>query len=210
MARPRSIDDETILAAAREVLLRDGMNAPTSAIARAAGVSEGTLFKRFGTKHGLLHRALALPDPTWLEHLGERVGQGELKDQLEWLYLRFIAYFREKLPPMMHLMMHGAFTPEQMFDADPAHSPAATVKRVTNYLDAERRLGRMRHCDPELLARTLVSGAHHYVFFEITKQHPSLPMAAETCARGIVDLLWSGVRPVDGREPVRDTNGETS
>mgnify|MGYP000173113804 CR=1 FL=1 len=123
MARPRSIDDETILAAARVVLLRDGMNAPTSAIARAAGVSEGTLFKRFGTKLDLLHKALALPDPTWPDPPGEPAGQGELREQLEWLYLRFIKYFREKLPPMMHLMMHGAFTPEDMFDADPAHSP---------------------------------------------------------------------------------------
>ena len=46
---------EKILATALELFANDGFNAtPTSKIARAAGVSEGLIFKHFGNKNGLL------------------------------------------------------------------------------------------------------------------------------------------------------------
>jgi AcrR family transcriptional regulator len=61
MSRPRSEDKrKAILDAALQVVARHGIdNAPTSAISRAAGVAEGSLFTYFKTKDELM-RALYL------------------------------------------------------------------------------------------------------------------------------------------------------
>jgi AcrR family transcriptional regulator len=57
MARPKSEDKRNaILAAATQVFAERGLAAsPTSAISRAAGVAEGTLFTYFGTKDVLMN-----------------------------------------------------------------------------------------------------------------------------------------------------------
>jgi AcrR family transcriptional regulator len=57
MARPRSEDKRTaIFDAATEVVAVHGVAAPTAAIARGAGVAEGTLFTYFATKDVLLNQ----------------------------------------------------------------------------------------------------------------------------------------------------------
>lgn len=56
MARPRSEDKRNaILAAAAQVIAEHGLGAPTSRIARMAGVAEGTLFTYFDSKDDLLN-----------------------------------------------------------------------------------------------------------------------------------------------------------
>ena len=61
MARTRSISNEQILDAAREIFMEQGIEAKTSDIARHAGVSEGTIFARFKTKEALFVEAMAMP-----------------------------------------------------------------------------------------------------------------------------------------------------
>jgi AcrR family transcriptional regulator len=56
MARPKSEDKRNaILAAATEVISEQGLGAPTSRIAKMAGVAEGTLFTYFENKDELLN-----------------------------------------------------------------------------------------------------------------------------------------------------------
>jgi AcrR family transcriptional regulator len=56
MARPKSQDKRNaILAAAIELIAEQGLSVPTSKIAHAAGVAEGTLFTYFETKERLLN-----------------------------------------------------------------------------------------------------------------------------------------------------------
>lgn len=55
MARPRSSDRrDAILSAATRVIAAQGLGAPTAAIAKEAGVSNGSLFLYFDTKAALL------------------------------------------------------------------------------------------------------------------------------------------------------------
>ena len=55
MARPKSDDKrDAILAAATRVIAAQGLSAPTAAIAKEAGVSNGSLFTYFETKADLL------------------------------------------------------------------------------------------------------------------------------------------------------------
>ena len=56
MARPKSEDKrEAILTAAISVFAEGGISAPTSAVSRAAGIAEGSLFTYFPTKDDLLN-----------------------------------------------------------------------------------------------------------------------------------------------------------
>ena len=56
MSRPITISDDTILEAARALFTEKGPRATTAEIAARAGVSEGIVFKRFGSK-AALHKA---------------------------------------------------------------------------------------------------------------------------------------------------------
>lgn len=56
MARPKSEEKkQALLAAAITAIAQSGISAPTSQIARLAGVAEGTLFRYFATKDELLN-----------------------------------------------------------------------------------------------------------------------------------------------------------
>lgn len=63
MGRKKERTDQELLDIARKVLLEHGPNVATGVIAKAAEVSQATLFNRFGDKRTLLLRALA-PPPT--------------------------------------------------------------------------------------------------------------------------------------------------
>lgn len=68
MARPKSTDKRAaILAAAMEVVAKQGDSAPTAKIAQVAGVAEGTVFTYFSNKEELL-------DATYLELRSELNG----------------------------------------------------------------------------------------------------------------------------------------
>ena len=58
MPRPVSIHNDAILEAASQVFLAHGYQASTAEIARRAGVSEGSIFKRFKTKTDLFLAAM--------------------------------------------------------------------------------------------------------------------------------------------------------
>ena len=62
MPRPKRLPDEDVLDLAREVILAKGTGVSTVEIAAHVGLSQPTLFQRFGDKETLLRRALA-PDP---------------------------------------------------------------------------------------------------------------------------------------------------
>ncbi len=65
MGRRPTIADDDILAAAHEAFVEYGLAASTRDIARRAGVSEGVLFQRHGTKANLFFAAMAPPPFRW-------------------------------------------------------------------------------------------------------------------------------------------------
>lgn len=83
MARPRSEDKQiALLEAATEVVAEQGLAAPTSLIAKRAGVAEGTLFRYFPTKDELLN-ALYLDIKRSLgESMRERINRAATPDEL--------------------------------------------------------------------------------------------------------------------------------
>jgi len=198
MARQVTIRDETILDAAREIFLTRGVQATTAEVAERAGVSEGTLFKRFGTKDELFRAAMLSHGAKipWIATLDDRVGKGRVRDHMVELGLQIIDFFRVLIPFMMLSWSHknaGAM-PALLTSEDPP--PAVALRKLAGYFEAEERAGRIRKTSPEILARTYVGGLQSFVFFELLMKGRDRPqMSAEEFVRGHVGLLWAGMEP---------------
>jgi AcrR family transcriptional regulator len=203
MARPVNIRDEVIVEAARKVFLERGFRATTTEVAERAGVSEGSIFKRYKSKFELFRAAMEqhLAQPDWARSLGDRVGKGDMRENLIALGLEFIAFFREIMPLIM--MAHANPGPDGLplaFD-QPVPPPVRALQHLIAYLKAEICAGRMRQHDPEIAARALAGGLINFVFFEtIQRARPEIPMMpAEPYVEGLVNLLWVGLEPAAKR-----------
>ena len=196
MARPVTITNEQILEAARRVFLERGYTANTAEIARAAGVSEGTLFKRYETKDVLFYAALGLPKSApWVDNLQNRVGKGDVRTQLRDLAFELIAFFRDLLPRLT-MMWSCRVPPSQRPPKHGVHPAERGTQAIAEYLAAEVRLQRLRACDPNVMVRMFTGAVYHFVMMEIMGMHmAAVPMSAESFVHGLVDTLWQGLRP---------------
>ena len=198
MSRPAHITDEQILGAARELFLEKGIQTTTAEVARRAGVAEGSIFKRFKTKHELFAAAMALDleDPEWLKGLHLRLGKGDLKQNMAELGAQIIDFFRTLMPLMMMSWSNPGPTGLPTVLSQPNPMPLRFFKRLASYFEGEIRAQRIRRHDPEIITRAFLGGLQNYVFFELLmKAHDELPLPTEMYVRGLVNLLWNGCGP---------------
>lgn len=193
MARPRSISTDLILEAARQVFLDRGLGATTAEIAKVAGISEGTIFKRFGTKDSLFLEAMGLSgQPAWAESLMESCGQGELAETLEGIAWRVLEFFLEIIPKMA-MLMSCHLSPEEIFRAHEDPPPLRGLRLMRGYFAEEQRLGRIRpEADAEVLARMFLGGLHSFAWNEQTGINERMPMEPSVFIRGFVAVLLDG------------------
>jgi AcrR family transcriptional regulator len=188
-ARSRITDDE-LLTAAREVFLRDGVHAPTSAVAAHAGVSEALVFKRFGTRDELLQRVFAPRRPSWADLLD---GEGSPRDRLERVGVAMIEDMRAEMPIAM---LAWSRSPRDHWEEHPGEPPPVTgMKILSAWFEAQMRAGQLRRTDPEILARVFSGAIVAHAMSEMTGLASHMPLAATTFVRGLVDVVWNGVAP---------------
>lgn len=169
MARPIAIQDNRILESARAVFLRDGYRASTAAVARAAGVSEGTIFKRFKTKADLFVAAMNVGEheQVWQALLMSAVGSGDIRRTLERAGDELLAHLQTVLPRIMLVSASGV-TFSKCYDPQKRPPPVRLIAILTRYFRAEARLGRLRMPSPSISvsAQLFVSALSHYVICE--------------------------------------------
>ncbi|MFO0558213.1 MAG: helix-turn-helix domain-containing protein [Polyangiales bacterium] len=193
MARPQSIADETLLDATRAVIRERGASTTTAEIAERAGVSEGTLFHRFGTKQKLFRAALLTLRPVWRERLEARVGRGDVFDELTSLAHEILEFMHELMPLLMFAANRSE---EQRSHGEGIDGKRQTERALAAYFEAEARLGRIAPTDAEVLAYTFLGAIHNYAFNRYMQPDPramSLPEA--TFVRGLIQLLRGGLEP---------------
>lgn len=189
MARPVTISLERILSAAREVFLERGISARTSEIARRAGISEGTIFKRYPTKEALFAAAMGADKPGWTETLNDRVGRGDVRENLVQLCIDITWELRRTVPAA--LCAWGARTVDARGDANDE------LKALAIYLEAEMKLGRLRAADPLPLARAFFSALLGHAVLELTHAAELIPLSDRNFARTLVDGFLVGLRRTD-------------
>lgn len=163
MARPRTIDDDALLESLRATFLDLGPAASTAELARRAGVSEGTLFKRFGTKKKLFSASMQLPsieDEPWWDTMFDHVGRGSLEERLATLAGDLGRHLDDLLPRIYTIFAHGKLTPKDVADLAGRDRPDV-VKRVAELLRREMREGRLRDGDADMLAHMFVGAVVH-------------------------------------------------
>jgi AcrR family transcriptional regulator len=199
MPRPPKIKDEEILVAAREVFLEKGIRATTAEVAKRAGIAEGSIFNRFPTKVALFNAAMrpTLEEPEWAKRALDRVGNGDLVENLVELGGELLEFLRNIFPLVMMSWSNptaGSVLPDLLQGPNPP--PLRVLRRLGEYFEGEMRGKRLRRADPELLARIFLGSLQNYVFTELVlRAQAVLPLPSQTYVRGVVDLLLHGAGP---------------
>jgi AcrR family transcriptional regulator len=194
MARPITITDEQILDAARAVFLKDGMNGSTLEIARLAGVSEGSVFRRFPTKEALFRAAIKAPEvPSWVRELERLSGRGDMRDNLIAIAREVVRFARERLPLAMLGWSHK---PDPSDPPPEEESPLARdSRRFARFLQDEVDRGRLRPCDVEMVARLLLGTCLNVVLDSVLNKKPLDADEIDRFTTDLVETLWQGVAP---------------
>ena len=200
MARPVTITDEQILKAARNVFLKDGIGASTVEIARLAGVSEGSIFRRFATKEALFRAAIKPPAvPSWVRELNFLSGKGDMRDNLRQIAHEIIRVMQQRMPLVMLGWSYKPSSDKPSSDTSvPDEDEPAFVRdsrRLAEFLQQEVERGRLRPCNVQMVARLLLGPCINVVQDSVLRKQP---LGAEEIDRFVDDLmetLWAGIAP---------------
>ncbi len=184
MARPKSDDKRNaILSGATRVIASQGLGAPTAAIAREAGVSNGSLFTYFPTKADLLNQLyLELKGEMSRVALPELPPGGSVREPLLALWtqwLRWAAASPEKRRALAHLAVSDDITPTSRLAGHEAMSGIADL------LDRSRKQGPLRDAPLDFVLALMNALADTTVDFMI--QDPS---NADHRCEASFEALW--------------------
>ncbi len=199
MARPVAIQDTVILEAARAIFLRDGYGASTAAVARKAGISEGSIFKRFKTKDELFLAAMNVSgyEQEWQAHLMAAVGTGDIHRTLERAANELLAKLQVMLPRIMLVSASGVTFSRCLVDAQNRPPPVRLIAILARYLRAEARLGRLAVPAPLVSPHLFISALSHYVVCERLFGYRSA--GPKTYVRTLVTTLLRAAVPAPAR-----------
>ncbi len=200
MVRPRQFTDAMLLEAAKACFLEHGPSVSTSHIAEAAGVSQATLFKRFGTKDQLMMRALmpcsngdhwdALHAPLDARPIAEQlIEKGEL----------MMAFFNDMQPRIAMLRAHSAVVIDDMAKSGKA-PPIRALKAMQAFFDAAVAEGRMRPCHTESLALTWLGALRNRAFWTHTMPSQEMERTDLEYVHDFSETLWRGIAPHEKTE----------
>lgn len=176
---------------------RHGFSVTTAQIAEEAGISEGSIFRRWSSKQDLIVTALGIEKPRWIELATDLTDDDRAVEvQLTELATSMLDFFLENIPKMTAMLSCGVDMRAKLMRTSDA-PPVKGVRAITNYFAQLRDAGRIRMTDPEIAARVLVASTHHYAFSELVGLNEIMPMPRETYIRGIVDNLMRGIGTIN-------------
>jgi AcrR family transcriptional regulator len=199
MGRPRLIETEAILEAARDTFLEEGVGATTGAIARRAGISEATIFKRFRTKTELFFAAMGFAEFDARKAIEDLRGKGPASREIEAISLRLLEYLGEMVPVLTRLLAHPGVNAVELAEMFPEMPARALVEAVAEYVESEQRDGRMEPRDPHAVAVTIFGILHNRALLEHIGLYPKDERSREEFVRSFIDVLWNGIRPEEAR-----------
>lgn len=191
MPRNKTITNDEIITVARTLFLENGINASTRDIAKAAGISEAVIYQRFGTKEDFFFAAMKLPETELDTIFSIQAGEGKVIENLVYMSLRIVDYFREAMPVFLTLISHPSFNMPTFLKK---HNIPATQlsERLLDYLVKESKLGRVRQNKLAVAVNVLLSHLHNIALYEAigTPQTKVKPNITDT-----ISFLWDGLAP---------------
>lgn len=191
--RPRQFTDAELFTAARNVILEHGPSVSAKRIAEELGVSAAALFKRVGTKHELIRRALVGADvPQFVLNLERGPDDRPVREQMLERAREIDAFFVKAMPAMSMLKAAG-FCPAEVFQDQPVPAPIRTVRALRAWFDTLREQGRVRFDNAEATAVAFLGAlqARHAVRSFL----PSYPSGGSNYLESLVDTMLQGIAP---------------
>ncbi len=184
MARPKSDDKRSaILAAATRVIAAQGLGAPTAAIAKAAGISNGSLFTYFKTKNELLDQLyLELKVEMASLAVADLPTGSDARTQVLHLWTRWLEWARacpEKRRALAHLCVSDAITPASR------QIVGASFANVLDLLEGIRVAGPMREVPLTFVLTLMNALADATIDFAVQD-----PDRAEAHGREAFEAFW--------------------
>jgi AcrR family transcriptional regulator len=192
MGRPPLVSREEIIAAARDVFVREGLTASIRDVAAVAGISEAAIFKRFSTKAALVVAAMAPPRPDIAAMLAPLDGP-DLRQGLAAAMHNITDYFRQMLPLTLPIAMQNdvglkAYV-EEVGDNPATELNAQLAAKLTALVNS----GRLHRLQPFAVAGLIVATAHSLALFELMGIHGG--RSPPEVIANMADALWFGVEP---------------
>lgn len=192
MPRNKTITNDEILTVARLLFLKEGAKASTRALAKTVGISEAVIFQRFRTKEELFFAAMVLPSAQLEAIFNVQPGEQQVTVNLKSISLQIIDYFREMMPVFLSLISHPSFDMQTFLKRHTMPGMQLNTK-LTEYLNAEAQLGRIRTGNSAAAAEVLLSYLHNLALSErIGSQHL---IDTERFISEVIALLWTGMAP---------------
>jgi AcrR family transcriptional regulator len=212
VGRPRLIETQEILEAARDAFLGEGVGATTGAIARRAGISEATIFKRFRTKADLFFAvkrfrtkadlffaAMGFAEFDARQTIADLRGEAPADQELETISLRFLEYLNQMVPVLTRLLAHPGFDAAELAEKFPEMPARALVEAVAEYVESEQREGRIGSCEPHAVAIAIFGILHNFALLEHIGLLPKSDRSRRTLVCSFIDVLWNGIKPEETR-----------
>lgn len=195
MVRPRSFTDDEILDVARQCFIEHGPGVSTNTIADAVGVSQATLFKRFGTKHDLMTKALAIKPKV---ELIEFLHQGPTPEPIPEQLLRFATFMTamfDRMLPCIMAMWAAGLDPKAQWE-DPSQAPPIIARRaLTAFFDGAVEQGRMKPGDNDARAMVFIGAVKELAFQQHMFRQAAPRQEPAIYAAAVVDTFWNGWAP---------------
>jgi AcrR family transcriptional regulator len=202
MARPPKITNDAILAAARHFFLEDGVGASTLAIAEKAGISEASIFKRFGTKQALFLAAMGISEtPPWVKDLPRRQPSPAIKSELTELSHEMMAFYQVVLPRVMMMMVQN----KQPFPPPLPPPPLRDTKLLAGFIERAITQGYIQSSQPnqaKTIAHMIVGAIFNYVVMTTIANKIPIPLPFQsssvdpkTFVEQLIETLWTGISP---------------
>ena len=194
---------ERIVEAAERVVRERGLaRTTTKEIARAAGYSEGTLYKHFESKEDLFLAVLAERLPSFLalvEELPARVGRGTVPETLEEVATNALTYYGEIVPMAASIFSEpGLLARHREGLRKRGAGPQMINETLTSYLEAEKRIGRVREdADPEAAAAMVLGACYQRAFFRSYLGEDVPAEGEDGFVEGIVQTLMRSLSPTE-------------
>jgi AcrR family transcriptional regulator len=192
MPRNKIIPDDVILAVARSLFLKEGVNASTRDIAKKAGISEAVIYQRFGTKEDFFFAAMKLPEAQLNSIFDIQPGKEGVVKNLEHVSMQIIEYFREVMPVFLTLISHPSFSMQTFLTRHTV--PAVQLgEKLVDYLTAESKLGRVRKDKIAVAVNVLLSHLHNIALYESIGAPQSTQI--DRAVSDAIAVLWEGLTP---------------
>jgi AcrR family transcriptional regulator len=194
MGRPKIIEDNQLLAIARDVFREHGHTATTRHVAKAAGISQAALYKRYENKDALFIAALTLNAPN-LSALSEIRTAGRTPPA----YLAIFAarakdHFRHAMPSILSHAAHPKYGREMMGQIHRHNRAGEMSAMLVLRLETWRKEGLTRALPPRVFAHAFIHALHSMAMVEVLSGEDVSIASRPAEMRALVDLFWRGLK----------------